>query len=119
MLIGLAVVSADEFLFSAARGATLLLLYVSPPHRGSFAAPKLWRAVHKFATENHAAVISAHVTSSISIDKAHRFFTRLGFRLTGGNYIVPTRTTFHLFPPSQQTVHPPQITPVRRQRRCI
>ena len=28
MLIGLAVVSADEFLFSAARGATLLLLYV-------------------------------------------------------------------------------------------
>jgi hypothetical protein len=86
--VGVAVVEVAELLFSPMRAATVVLLFVAREARGSFAALKLLRALRRVALDCAARVLSIHVTTGRSVDRSHRLFTRLGFRLAGGNYLT-------------------------------
>lgn len=71
---------------SPALGATLQGYYVVPEHRGSLAAVKLLHGFRRWAGKNGAVRIYVSVISGIGIARTDRFFKRLGFRMTGGNY---------------------------------
>jgi GNAT superfamily N-acetyltransferase len=87
-LIGMAVVVAGEHFFSAAKTATAQLLYVAPAHRGGRAAILLLRALRRWAHE--AGALDLHVNNTTAIDAARtdRFLRKMGFRQTGGNYVL-------------------------------
>lgn len=87
-IIGMAVVVLGEHFFSAALAATTQLLYVHPKARGGFAAVKLLRGMRKWAAANRAATLYVSVTSGIHADKADRMLRKMGFRQTGGNYVL-------------------------------
>lgn len=87
-LIGMAVVVAGAHFFSAAKAATVQLIYVHPDHRGGRAVVLLLRALRRWAAEAGAA--DPHINSTTAIDAARtdRFLRRMGFRQTGGNYVL-------------------------------
>jgi len=86
--VGMAIVALGEHFFSPALTATVLLLYVEPQARGGMAAVKLLRAVRRWAAKNGAKDLHVNVTTGIKIDRTDRFLRRMGFRQTGGNYVL-------------------------------
>ena len=86
---GLCVTVADELLTSHAKVGTVLILYVRPAARGSFAAVKLLRHSRRWAAAREAETLMVHATGGIAPDRTHRLLTRMGFTLSGGNYAVP------------------------------
>lgn len=87
-LVGMAVVTIGEHFFSPALTATVLLLYVAPEARGGAAAVKLLRALRRWAAQAGADDLHLNVTTGIELTKTDRFLRRMGFRQTGGNYVL-------------------------------
>ena len=86
-VIGMAVAVLGEYFFSPARTATVQMLYVHPDARGSWAAIKLLRTLHKWAKQNDAHDLHVNVTTGIDTARTDRFLRTMGFRQTGGNYV--------------------------------
>jgi L-amino acid N-acyltransferase YncA len=87
-LVGMAVVMLGEHFFSPALTATVQLLYVAPKARGGTAAVKLLRALRRWAAQNGAHDLHVNVTTGIDAARTDRFLRKMGFRQTGGNYVL-------------------------------
>lgn len=87
-LVGMAVVVAGEHFFSAAKAATVQLLYVAPAHRGGRAAILLLRALRRWAAEAGAHDLHVNNTTAIDAARTDRFLRKMGFAQTGGNYVL-------------------------------
>jgi len=87
-LVGMAIVVLGEHFFSPALAATVQLLYVHPKARGGAAAVKLLRGLRRWAIRNKARDLHVNVTTAIRADRTDRFLRRMGFRQTGGNYVL-------------------------------
>jgi L-amino acid N-acyltransferase YncA len=79
----------DCYYFSSQPIAQMILYWVRPDHRTSPVAVKLMMAFRKWAENRKVAELVAGVTSGEAIDRTDRFFKKMGFRLTGGNYAMP------------------------------
>lgn len=86
--VGMAIVVLGEYYFSPARTATVQLLYVHPKARGGSAAVKLLRALRAWARQNQAHDLHVNVTTGIDAARTDRFLRHMGFRQTGGNYVL-------------------------------
>lgn len=86
--VGMLVGMADSLFFSEAVVATSLVFFVVPEHRGSMAAVKLLHAFKKWAKACGAEAIQIHVTNGVRMQQADRIMKKLGFRQTGGNYMM-------------------------------
>lgn len=87
-LVGMAIVMLGEYFFSPTRTATVQLLYVAPKARGGSAAVKLLRALRRWAATNGAHDLHVNVTTGIEAARTDRFLRHMGFRQTGGNYVL-------------------------------
>lgn len=87
-IVGMAIVVLGEYYFSPIRSATVQLLYVHPDARGSWAAIKLLRVIRKWAKQNQAQDLHVNVTTGIDPARTDRFLRTMGFRQTGGNYVM-------------------------------
>ncbi|MGE5516695.1 MAG: N-acetyltransferase family protein [Bacteroidota bacterium] len=87
-VVGMAIVILGEYFFSPARTATVQLLYVAPKARGGPAAVKLLRSLRRWAAQNGAHDLHVNVTTGIEAARTDRFLRRMGFRQTGGNYVL-------------------------------
>lgn len=87
-MVGMAIVALGEHFFSPSLAATVQLIYVAPQARGGAAAVKLLRGVHRWAVQGGATDLHVNVTSGITADKTDRFPRKMGFRQTGGNYVL-------------------------------
>lgn len=87
-LVGMAIVMLGEYYFSPARTATVQLLYVHPKARGGPAAVKLLRALRRWAEKNSAHDLHVNVTTGIEAARTDKFLRKMGFRQTGGNYVL-------------------------------
>jgi GNAT superfamily N-acetyltransferase len=87
-LVGIAVVAVGEQFYSGTMVATVQLLYVRPEARGGASAVKLLRAIRRWSAAAGADDLHLHVTSAIAPAKTDRFLRRMGFRQTGGNYVL-------------------------------
>lgn len=87
-IVGMAIVVLGEYYFSPIRTATVQLLYVAPLARGGPAAVKLLRALRAWARQNEAHDLHVNVTTAIQPARTDRFLRRMGFRQTGGNYVL-------------------------------
>lgn len=87
-MVGMAVVVLGEHFFSAAQTATVQLIYVVPEARGGAAAVKLLRAIRTWSERAGAHDIHLNVTTAIAPARTDKFLRRMGFRQTGGNYVL-------------------------------
>lgn len=87
-LVGMAIVVLGEHFFSPALAATVQLIYVAPEARGGMAAVKLLRGVRRWAAQAGADDLHVNVTTNIAPAKTDRFLRRMGFKQTGGNYVL-------------------------------
>ena len=84
--VGLLAATADHHFFSSAVGATCLMFYVQPDHRGGLAAVKLLHSFKRWAKVHGASRLYIHVTSGLHVRRTDKMLRRLGFKQTGGNY---------------------------------
>lgn len=77
-----------EHAFSRALAATVHAHYVRPGLRGSSAAIKLLHGFRRWAVKRGAVALYASVSAGIRVPQADRFLRKLGFRVTGGNYVL-------------------------------
>lgn len=90
-LVGMAVVMLGEYFFAPVRTATVQLLYVAPQVRGGRAAVSLLHAIRRWAEQNKARDLHVNVTTGIEAARTDRFLRHMGFRQTGGNYVLEGR----------------------------
>jgi GNAT superfamily N-acetyltransferase len=83
---GLMMGFVSTYWFSNQLGAFDYCFYVAPEKRGSMIAHRLWRAFRDWASEQGAVDLTHGVSSGISIDSSHRFFTGVGMEHVGGLY---------------------------------
>lgn len=76
----------ESYFFSNEPVAQSMIFWVHPKHRGGSAALKLVTAFRKWAENRKAFEVAIGVNSAVHIDVADKFFKKLGFQLTGGNY---------------------------------
>ncbi len=82
---------AERHFFSHQLVASVIHYDVLPDKRMSGAGLKLLTAFRKWAENRGAFELSVGVNSGIDMDKMDRFFKRLGFEQTGGNYSMVIR----------------------------
>jgi GNAT superfamily N-acetyltransferase len=87
-LVGMATVVASEQFFSPAKVASLHLLYVRKDARRGRAAVLLLRALRRWAQAAGAEELNLSTTMGVGMDRSDRFLRKLGFRQTGGNYVL-------------------------------
>lgn len=87
-MVGMAIVVLGEYYFSPARSSTVQLLYVRPDARGGLSAVKLLRAIRRWSEQNQAQDIHVNVTTGIDTARTDRFLRRMGFKQTGGDYVL-------------------------------
>jgi GNAT superfamily N-acetyltransferase len=87
-IVGMAVVMVGEHFFSPVRTATVQLIYVAPQARGGSTAVKLLRALRRWSTDAGALDLHINVTTGIAPARTDRMLRRMGFRQTGGNYVL-------------------------------
>ena len=88
VLTGTLIANAGQYFFSEAIGATAMAFYVRPENRGGMAAVKLLHAFRKWADNRGATSATVNVTSGIHMARSDKLLKRLGFNLTGGNYMT-------------------------------
>ncbi|MES9857497.1 MAG: GNAT family N-acetyltransferase [Sedimenticola sp.] len=91
-LVGVIVASVNEHYFSYELGASALLFYVHPEHRGGMAAIKLLHGFRRWANNRKAKRININVTTGINMARTDKLLRRLGFQFTGGNYVLCEQT---------------------------
>ena len=61
---------------------------IFPDHRGSRAAILLLKALRRWAHEAGAADLHVNNTTAIDAARTDKFLRKMGFRQTGGNYVL-------------------------------
>jgi len=87
-IVGMAVVMLGEHYFSQALCATVQLIYVTPEARGGAAAVNLLRAIRRWSAQNKAIDLHINVTTGIEPARTDRLLRHMGFKQTGGNYVL-------------------------------
>lgn len=85
-LQGLLFGSVEEYWFTKARGANMILWYVAQEARGSAMAVKLLLALRGWAENRQATELTLSVTSGVEAGKTGRFLRRMGFSPCGENF---------------------------------
>lgn len=81
----------EQPFFSHALVAQNILFVVRPDHRGSSAAVRLLRAFANWARKREATAICVNQNSAVEVARFGRFMRKLGFSLTGTNYMFQLR----------------------------
>lgn len=87
-LVGMATAVASEQFFSPAKVASLHLLYVRRDARHGRAGVLLLRALRRWAQAAGALELNISTTMGVDMARSDRFLRRLGFKQTGGNYVM-------------------------------
>lgn len=85
-LHGLMIGSIDEYFFCRERIASSVFLLVHPERRGGLAAIKMVMAFRAWAHTRAATEVYIGVASGVTMQRTGRFLSKLGLRLSGGNY---------------------------------
>jgi len=86
-IIGFMIAAMVPYIFSfKARYASDLAVYVIPEKRGTSAAIRLVKAFEEWADTQNAAEKKLGVSTAINIERAHGFYTKLGYNQVGGLY---------------------------------
>ena len=80
--------SIGSHFYSKDRACTLNSMFVSPKHRGGLSAVKLMHAFKRWGTQNGVKVFYFNVASGIRMQETDTFLRKMGFQLTGGNYML-------------------------------
>ncbi|AXT37127.1 GNAT family N-acetyltransferase (plasmid) [Phaeobacter sp. LSS9] len=91
--VGLAACTVGEFhIGTDVRIASINTIAVSRRVRntlgGGRIALALIQGLHRWAKVQNAREVSLHVTSGVDLPRAHKLAIRLGYELTGGNYVA-------------------------------
>lgn len=78
----------EKHFFSDQAVATIIHYDVLPEKRMSGAGLRLLAAFRKWAENRGAVELNAGVNSGVELETMDRFLRRLGFRQTGGNYVL-------------------------------
>ena len=78
--------SVEEYWFTQALGANMIVWYVAKEARGSAMAVKLLLAFRGWAANRQATELTLSVTSGLNAEKTGRFLRRMGFRPCGENF---------------------------------
>jgi GNAT superfamily N-acetyltransferase len=87
-LVGMATAVASEQFFSPAKVASLHLLYVRRDARHGRSGVLLLRALRRWAQAAGALELNISTTMGVDMARSDRFLRRLGFKQTGGNYVM-------------------------------
>ncbi|WES31870.1 GNAT family N-acetyltransferase [Varunaivibrio sulfuroxidans] len=87
-LLGMIVATVGSHWFSSELGASAMVYYVHPDHRGSMAAIKLLHGFRRWAQNRRVRRININVTSGVGMARTDKLMRRLGFEFTGGNYVL-------------------------------
>jgi hypothetical protein len=87
-LVGIVVATVSEHWFSRELGASAMLFYVHPDHRGGMAAIKLLHGFRRWANNRRVKRININVTTGVDMARTDKLMRRLGFKFTGGNYVL-------------------------------
>lgn len=87
-LIGMTVGGATEGNLSGSIVATTNSVSVCPKNRRGSAAIKLQHGFRNWARNRGARSISINVTSGIHMQRTDKLLQRLGFKVSGGNYML-------------------------------
>ena len=85
-IIGMFLGALEEYFFTTDKSANSFLIWVDPDYRGSSTAIKLIDIFKQWAVKKGAKEINLVVSSGVRIGSTDRFFRRLGFVQSGGNY---------------------------------
>lgn len=85
-IVGGFIGALETYFFTRAVSANSILIWVDPAWRGSSAAVRMIDAFHRWAAQHQASEVCLLVASGVTIGRTDRFFRRLGFVQTGGNY---------------------------------
>jgi GNAT superfamily N-acetyltransferase len=86
--VGWVIGCVEQQIFSNCLVASIIHFGVLPGRRMSGAAMRLLAAFRGWAENRGAFELAAGVSSGVDMDKMDRFYRKLGFRLTGGNYAM-------------------------------
>jgi len=87
-LVGMATVVASEQFFTPAKVASLHLLFVRKDARHGRAGVMLLAALRQWAKAAGAVELNLSTTMGVDMARSDRFLRRMGFRQTGGNYVL-------------------------------
>ena len=87
-IVGTFLGSLEEYFFTTDKSANSILIWVEPDSRGSSIAMKLIDVFKQWAIKKGAKEINMVVSSGVRIGSTDRFFRRLGFVQSGGNYAM-------------------------------
>ncbi len=87
-IIGALIGCVESHFFSDRLVASVIHYDVLPEKRMGGAGFRLLTAFRKWAENRDAVELSAGVNSGVDLDRMDKFFRRLGFRMTGGNYAL-------------------------------
>ncbi len=87
-LVGMATVVASEQFFTPAKVASLHLLFVRKDARHGRAGVMLLAALRQWAKAAGAVELNISTTMGVDMARSDRFLRRMGFRQTGGNYVL-------------------------------
>lgn len=76
----------EEYFFTTDKSANSILIWVDPDYRGSSTAIKLIDVFKQWAVKKGVKEVNLVVSSGVRIGSTDRFFRRLGFAQSGGNY---------------------------------
>ncbi len=85
-IVGGFIGALETYFFTRAVSANSILIWVSPAARGSSAAVRMIDVFRRWAIKNRAMEVCLLVASGVTINRTDRFFRKLGFVQTGGNY---------------------------------
>ncbi|MDP1905910.1 MAG: GNAT family N-acetyltransferase [Pseudomonadota bacterium] len=85
-IVGGFIGALETYFFTRATSANSILIWVDPAWRGSSAAMRMIDAFRRWAAQRQASEVCLLVASGVTIKRTDRFFRRLGFVQTGGNY---------------------------------
>ena len=92
-VLGLIALTAEALMFSDHKYASVLLFYISRTARSGPACRRLMSAMKKWCELSHIEGLTMHVTSGERSESSHRLLSKIGFALTGGNYIATFNQT--------------------------
>ena len=85
-VVGGMIGAMSPYAFSPERYAVDLGIYVLPERRGASAAYRLINEFERWAKSNNAHEVKCGVSTGVNIEKAHEFYTKLGYNYLGGLY---------------------------------
>lgn len=83
-ICGFLIGALAPYIFSPARYASDLAVFVVPEKRGTSAAVRMIKAFEDWAKMHNAVEFSFGVSTGVQIEKTHAFYNKLGYTHVGG-----------------------------------